>query len=390
MHIFRFCRLHTEPEFAKGLIMEQRRYPGHNHWFYESQTSPRTSQAAPLVPEAAHIDDRFLLGCYADDNVVQSLLRTNQPALLAARDLAQLLFPDRVVTTLTHTLTLYDRLSTALTVAQVAGVQRLCNHYSARLNPLPGPDSSRESNNRLTQITQYARQLAMQPELISASAITALDAVGLTEPDIVTLNQVIGFVSYQARVVAGLQALQAQPVRWLPGSTAPPDAEATGFDQPARWQPVLKPLELRYASAEQLAAITRCQSLPGMQDAVWLLAHDPSVLYGWAQLRQHLTQDNTLAEATAARILGSRWAFRLLAGNEMLIEGVDDAGAKDQEQQIIALAAQLTRSPERFSAAHLQPLMEAGWEADALFALMKSVAIGNWNSRLFYALGESQ
>jgi len=369
--------------------MEQRRYPGHNHWFYESQTSPRIAQAAPLVPEAAHIDDRFLLECYADNVVVQSLLRTNQPALLAARDMAQLLFPNRIATSLTHTLTLYDRLSTALTVAQVAGVQRLCNHYSARLNPLPGPDSSRESNNRLTQITQYARQLAMQPELINASAITALDAVGLTEPDIVTLNQVIGFVSYQARVVAGLQALQAQPVRWLPGSTAPPDAESTGFGQPARWQPVLKPLELRYASAEQLAAVTRCQSLPGMQEAVWLLAHDPSALYGWAQLRQHLSQENTLAEATAARILGSRWAFRLLAGNDVLIEGVDEI-SEGQEQQIIALAAQLTRSPERFSAAHLQPLMEAGWEAEALFALIQSVAIGNWNSRLFYALGEAQ
>lgn len=370
--------------------MEQRRYPGHNHWFYESQTSPRTTQAAPLVPEAAHIDDRFLLGCHASDAVVQSLLRTHQPALLAARDLAQLLFPDRVVTSLTHTLTLYDRLSTALTVAQVAGVQRLCNHYSARLNPLPGPDSSRESNNRLTQITQYARQLAMQPELINASAITALDAVGLTEPDIVTLNQLIGFVSYQARVVAGLQALQAQPVRWLPGSTAPPDADSTGFDQPAHWQPVLKPLELRYASAEQLAAVTRCQTLPGMQDAVWLLAHDPAALYGWAQLRQHLSQENTLAEATAARILGSRWAFRLLAGNDALIEGVDDTNLKGEEQQIVALSAQLTRSPERFSAAHLQPLMEAGWEPEALFALIQSVAIGNWNSRLFYALGEAQ
>lgn len=370
--------------------MEQRRYPGHNHWFYESQTSPRTTQAAPLVPEAAHIDDRFLLGCHASDAVVQSLLRTHQPALLAARDLAQLLFPDRVVTSLTHTLTLYDRLSTALTVAQVAGVQRLCNHYSARLNPLPGPDSSRESNNRLTQITQYARQLAMQPELIGASAITALDAVGLTEPDIVTLNQLIGFVSYQARVVAGLQALQAQPVRWLPGSTAPPDADSTGFDQPAHWQPVLKPLELRYASAEQLAAVTRCQTLPGMQDVVWLLAHDPSALYGWAQLRQHLSQENTLAEATVARILGSRWAFRLLAGNDALIEGVDDTNLKGEEQQIVALSAQLTRSPERFSAAHLQPLMEAGWEPEALFALIQSVAIGNWNSRLFYALGEAQ
>jgi len=390
MHIFRFCRLHTEPESAKGLIMEQRRYPGHNHWFYESQTSPRTSQAAPLVPEAAHIDDRFLLGCHADHAGMHALLRSQQPALLAARDLAQLLFPDRVTTSLTHTLTLYDRLSTALTVAQVAGIQRLCNHYSARLNPLPGPDSSRESNNRLTQITQYARQLAMQPELINGSAITALDGVGLTEPDIVTLNQVIGFVSYQARVVAGLQALQAQPVRWLPGSTAPPDAEATGFDQPARWQPVLKPLELRYASAEQLAAITRCQSLPGMQEAVWVLAHDPAALYGWAQLRQHLSDDQALPEAVAARILGSRWLFRLLNGQAGLIEGVDDAGSRGAEQQIIALAAQLTRSPERFSAAHLQPLMEAGWENDALFALVQRVAIGNWNSRLFYALGEAQ
>ncbi|ELP23946.1 hypothetical protein F385_3243 [Pantoea agglomerans 299R] len=390
MHIFRFCRLHAEPDFAKGLIMEQRRYPGHNHWFYESQTSPRIAQAAPLVPEAAHIDDRFLLGCYADNTVVQSLLRTHQPALLAARDLAQLLFPDRVNNSLTHTLTLYDRLSTALTVAQVAGVQRLCNHYSARLNPLPGPDSSRESNNRLTQITQYARQLAMQPELINASAITALDAVGLTEPDIVTLNQVIGFVSYQARVVAGLQALQGQPVRWLPGSSLPPDADSTGFDQPARWQPVLKPLELRYASAEQLAAVTRCQSLPGMQEAVWLLAHDPSALYGWAQLCQHLSQEDTLAEATAARILGSRWAFRLLDGNDILIEGVEETASKGEEQLIIALSVQLTRSPERFSAAHLQPLMEAGWEAEALFALIQRVALGNWNSRLFYALGEAK
>ncbi|MGK3141903.1 CMD domain-containing protein [Pantoea sp. C2G6] len=369
--------------------MEQRRYPGHNHWFYESQTSPRTLQAAPLVPEAAHIDDRFLLGCPCDDEALASLLHAHQPALQAARDLAQRLFPDSLTPSLTHTLTLYDRLSTALTVAQVAGVQRLCNHYSARLNPLPGPDSSRESNNRLTQITQYARQLAMQPELITASAITALDAVGLTEPDIVTLNQLIGFVSYQARVVAGLQALQAQPVRWLPGTQAPPDAQATGFDRPPRWQPVIKPLELRYASADQLAAITHCQPLAGMQEPVWLLAHDPVALSGWTALRQQLTAANSLAEATAARILGSRWAFRLLAGHEIIIEGVDGAGAGREEQQIIALAAQLTRSPERFSAAHLQPLTESGWEAGTLFALIQSVAMGNWTSRLFYALGEA-
>ncbi len=64
-------------------------------------------------------------------------------------------------------LTAYDRLSTALTVARVYGVQRLCNHYAAR-RPLPGPDSSRESNRRLAQITQYARQLAGSPSVINA------------------------------------------------------------------------------------------------------------------------------------------------------------------------------------------------------------------------------
>ncbi|MGE1561834.1 CMD domain-containing protein [Pantoea septica] len=374
--------------------MEQRRYPGHNHWFYESQTSPHAIQAEPLVPEAALINDRFLLGLQQEASALQPLLQASQPMLLASRDLCQLLFPDRVAATLTHTLTLYDRLSTALTVAQVAGVQRLCNHYSARLNPLPGPDSSRESNNRLTQLTQYARQLAMQPELINAAALRALDAVGLTEPDIVTLNQIVGFVSYQARVAAGLQALLALPVRWLPGVTPPPDADRDGFAEKPVWKPGVKPLELRYASAEQLAAVTFCQPRPDLADAVWLLAHDAAALYGWQTLRQRITPTafTPLAEATCARALGSRWAFQFFPDEvrEALLASVDDAADQTTTQgRVVALAAQLTRSPERFSAAHLQPLVTEGWQPDALFALIQAVAIGNWNSRLFYAMGEA-
>ncbi|WP_239954848.1 oxidoreductase [Pantoea sp. Z09] len=374
--------------------MELRRYPGHNHWFYESQTSPHAVQAEPLVPEAALINDRFLLGLQQEASALQPLLQASQPMLLASRDLSQLLFPDRVTATLTHTLTLYDRLSTALTVAQVAGVQRLCNHYSARLNPLPGPDSSRESNNRLTQLTQYARQLAMQPSLINAAALKALDAVGLTEPDIVTLNQIIGFVSYQARIVAGLQALLALPVRWLPGITPPPDAARDGFSQPQKWQPGVKPLELRYASADQLAAVTFCQPHADLADAVWLLAHDAAALYGWQTLRQRInpTALTSLAEATCARALGSRWAFQFFPQEvrDALLESVDDAAAQATTQgRVVAMAAQLTRSPERFSAAHLQPLVNEGWQPEALFALIQAVAIGNWNSRLFYAMGEA-
>jgi len=69
---------------------------------------------------------------------------------------------------------------------------------------------------------------------------------------------------------------------------------------------------------------------------------------------------------------------------------VDDAAGQTTTQgRVVALAAQLTRSPERFSAAHLQPLVTEGWQPDALFALIQAVAIGNWNSRLFYAMGEA-
>ena len=76
------------------------------------------------------------------------------------------------------TLSPYDRLSTALTVAQVTGVQSLCSHYAARLAPLHSPDASRESNIRLAQITQYARQLASQPTLICRRALQQLATSG--------------------------------------------------------------------------------------------------------------------------------------------------------------------------------------------------------------------
>lgn len=391
--LFRIARRAFSPNFAQGMTMEQRRSPGHDHWFYESQTRPHTSAAAPLVPEAAHIHDRFLLGLQQEATTLQPLLQQFQPVLLAARDLSQILLPDAVQTSLTHTLTLYDRLSTALTVAQVAGIQRLCNHYSARLNPLPGPDSSRESNNRLTQITQYARQLAMQPELITRNSIRALDDVGLTEPDIVTLNQLVGFISYQARVVAGLQAMMGVPVRWIPGVTPPPDASPDALRREETWQHALKPVELRYASADQLAAITYCQGIPGLDDAMWLLVHDARALYGWAtlgqRLEEHYTTDEALAQAVSARLLGCRLRFSRLAEHwqEPLLQAVDDLC---EQQPVVAIAAQLTRMPDRFSAAHLQPLLNDGWTPARLFTLLQAVAFASWQDRLLMALGETR
>ncbi|MGB9095215.1 CMD domain-containing protein [Erwinia sp.] len=379
--------------------MEQRRFPGNSHWYHETQ-STLTPHAAPLFPEAAEIEDRFLLGLAQQyDEALGATLKQCQPAMLASRDLYQLLLPQQLTTSKTHTLSIYDRLSTALTVAQVTGIQRLCNHYAARLNPLSGPDSSRESNRRLTQITEYARQLASQPTLVDNVALSRLDEVGLTAPDIVTFHQLIGFVSYQARIVAGMNALLALPVRWIPGVTQPEDAEPDCFEHLTAWRPLLPPVELRYASAGQLEALTWCQPQALLRDSAWLLAHDDQALYGWgcllnAQQETMATEESRLAAAVSARINGSPLCFQQFADEslrEALLESVDQAlqVASPEQKAVIHCAAQLTRSPERFSAAHLQPLNEAGFTDKAVFNIVQSIALAAWNNRLMQALGST-
>ncbi len=377
--------------------MEQRRFEGNSHWYHETQ-STLTAQVAPLVPEAADIEDRFLLGLAAlCEEELQQTLSTSQPALLASREIYQLLFPRQLTTSMTHTLTLYDRLSTALTVAQVTGIQRLCNHYAARLNPLSGPDPSRESNRRLTQITEYARQLASQPTLIDNAALLRLDEVGLTAPDIITFSQIIGFVSYQARVAAGISALLALPVRWIPGVTVPEDADARCFKQQIHWQPGLPPVELRYASPSQLEALTWCQPQQALSTSAWLLAHDADVLFGWSTLFNALentvdSAEGELAAAVAARINGSPACFNRYAPphlREALKESVDVAIAEAEllQQAVIQAAAQLTRSPERVNAAHLQQLKDAGLSQQSIFGIILSTALASWNNRLMQSLG---
>lgn len=378
--------------------MEPRRYSGNSHWYHETQASYRAEQAPPLYPEAAEAEDRFLLGLQQQgDAALAPLFNHFCHTLQAGHTLSLRLLPVDVTPTLTHTLTLYDRLAAALTVAQVNNIQRLCNHYAARLNPLPGPDSSRESNNRLTQMTQFARQLASQPAVIDAAALQRLDDVGLTAPDIVAICQIIGFVSCQARVAAGVQALLGLPVRWLPGLNEMIDAQAQRFAAQRAWRPRLAPLERRYASAQQLAAIDVAQKQCALKEMIWLLAWDEQALDAWCGWQMTLppaSETERLAQAVAARINGSAPCLEGYHGPyaDALRQGIDaalDASRRDPlAQALIQFAAQLTRAPDRLSAAHLQPLLAQGVSQQQLFALVLHVALAGWNNRLVQALGE--
>lgn len=375
--------------------MEQRRYSATHYGYFESQVSHPVSSAA--AHEAA-LPDPFLPELFPlqQASLAEKLLPL-QSALTASRTLAILLLPDDAVADPLLTLTTYDRLSTALTVAQVTGQQRLCRYYASRLAPLPGPDSSRESNIRLAQITQYARQLASQPALITAKSVQQLEQVGLTAADIVTFHQIIGFVSYQARVNAVLQAAMSLPLPWLPPQSPPPDADRALFGLQADWQARIESVELRYASAQQLEALTWCQPQPAFKHIAWLLAHDAPALYHWAALQSVLLPAAAGKEAdvvtlVVSRINGSPHCFHAVEHSlrAPLYSGITTAQAQaDQtERALMDASALLTRSPERFCAKALQALRDGGCPESTLLPLLFHAALVNWRNRLMQTLGE--
>jgi uncharacterized protein YciW len=60
---------------------------------------------------------------------------------------------------------------------------------------------------RLKAIIRHTDLVTLNPKEAAAADITALQAVGLDDADIVRLSELIAFISYQVRVVAGLRLM---------------------------------------------------------------------------------------------------------------------------------------------------------------------------------------
>lgn len=370
--------------------MEQRRVYGKSHWYHETQARNQTVDVLALVPEAAHVTDRFLLDVPRSAHLE---LPDNDWSGIS-REIADHLFPREIAVTRLHTFTLYERISTALTVAQVAGVQRLCNHYAARLAPLPGPDSSRESNSRLAQITQFARQLAGSPSVIGAHSRQQLDSVGLTAPDIVLISQIVGFVGYQARAIALVQAIEEIPARWIPGMPVLDDAPAALFsDADICWHCAVETphkMSDRPEPPEEQCA----QPLKVLAP---LLVWDETLLSAFNTLIRgfDLTPASQgLAELVTSRINGSPGCVQQPVNADKLIHRLlsekHDAFEADlpHSPALIRAMQLLTRVPSRFSIAELTPLYEDGFARKEILSLLLWCAITGWLNRLKIALGE--
>lgn len=115
-------------------------------------------------------------------------------------------------------LSLVERAAAALRVAIAHEDAALAAHYRARLQEvggaevLPLVDSLAEEvpASRLSAILHHANLVARAPGQARPAHIAELRAAGLAPRDIVALSQLVAFVAYQARVLAGLRLLQAE------------------------------------------------------------------------------------------------------------------------------------------------------------------------------------
>src|SRR5471030_3547303 len=399
--------------------MEQQRKAAHSGWYHETQSSQQGH--LPLDPHAALAQDRFLLGQDAQlDPTLRSLIHERQGLLNASRACYDVLFPDSQEASRTETLSLYDRLSSALTVAQVSGVQPLCSHYAVRLAPLASPDASRESNIRQTHITQFARLLATQPTLITPPMLEQLSDVGLSIQDIVTFIQLIGFVSYQARVLAILGALRGRVAAVLPGFHAPESCVQQGFSLTLRqWQARLPEVDPATASKHQQDVLDLIAPDARSSSFYRLLVQDAPCLSEFSAVFNNVMHAREpqkatwreLAAVTTSRLNGCLYCagihgrFYLEAGGEKgliesLFDDTDDVSSQRglslkttethaSEQILLQTTSALTRTPERFNADEIHALSDIGYSASQSLDILLTSALFAWSNRLIQTLGDT-
>lgn len=333
------------------------------------------------------------------------------------------------------TLTQAERLWVASEIARESGTATLAAHYTGRLAGSTLPPAlqtlleqpgSTPADTCLQAIAQFTRTLATHPDRGDRAALLALPAAGLSVPDTVLLAQLIGFVTYQLRLVAGVAALDALGGGGE-GIAAPAAADATPFVHPANlpapgeplrlngytsetlgwtsWLPVVDPAT---GTPEQQAVLDLSHPKARSSDFYLLLVHQARVLSERSQAFNAIMYapgglsraEREVASTAVSRANGCVYCasvhaqrFEQLARRNdvmaQLFADPDHAGTNARERAIVQAALALTRTPGSFAAQHLQPLRAAGLSDLEILDAVHASALFAWANRLMLNLGEA-
>ncbi len=111
-----------------------------------------------------------------------------------------------------------ERLLVALYACRLSGASDLAGHYRERLvsqavdvQELTVASEGQPEQlpaGRMRAMLLYTRALTQHPVEGDQEALKSLPAAGISTPAVVALSQLIAFISYQVRVVAGLKAME--------------------------------------------------------------------------------------------------------------------------------------------------------------------------------------
>jgi uncharacterized peroxidase-related enzyme len=118
---------------------------------------------------------------------------------------------------------LHHRLQVAIAVCEAAGADSLATHYRALLDQA---DAGKTSAPVAAAVIDWARWLTTHPHRNGRATIDALRDAGLGDSAIVALAQLVAFIAYQLRVVAGLKAIALPEQAAQPQAAAGPGARA--------------------------------------------------------------------------------------------------------------------------------------------------------------------
>jgi uncharacterized peroxidase-related enzyme len=331
-------------------------------------------------------------------------------------------------------LSLPERLLAALRIARLSGSTVLTTHYREQLEALTDLTPAHQAalagdaptgDARLDEILGYAQLLALRPVQGDQAALLRLPAAGLSTPAVIALAQLIAFVAYQVRVVAGLQAIATL------GDTAAPTPAGTAdeapFVHPAHlpqpgqalringytsetldWKAWLPVLDIAQATEAQLAVLQASHPKAKTSDYYLTLAQQPRILEERSTVFNAIMYapgglsraERELASAVVSRVNGCVYCcavhaqrFEQLTKRNDVIAQVfaepQGAGTTGRERAIVQASILLTQAPESFDADALAPLRAAGLSSLEMLDLVHAVAIFAWANRLMLNLGEA-
>ena len=144
-----------------------------------------------MSTDVSHTDVIDALAGVAPDSPLAGLRRERAAATEHAQGSYAALFdPDELVG-----LTQAERLTVALRVAEVHASQPAVDHFRTRLNAL----GTHVASSRLPALLAHAELLCTHPVDATPDAMQALADAGFSTREIVTLSQIIAFVSRAAR-----------------------------------------------------------------------------------------------------------------------------------------------------------------------------------------------